>query len=264
MALAPIAFVTDYGVSDTYAAALHAAVWRVDPSLAALVGMHAVPPGDVLAGAYHVKAMALAMPPGGVVCAVVDPGVGTARRALAAVAGDRFFVLPDNGLISYAWEESPPASRECVALPVPDGASATFHGRDVFAPAAARLATGTPLGELGIGSAEPRLLDTAFAHGASQVLTGVVCVVDHFGNAVTTIRDRDLGGRRVVAAEWDGDTPCSATPVRTYAGIREGGLGVLLGSAGHLEVAARGGRAEALGGPALGAAVRVHLGEGAA
>jgi S-adenosylmethionine hydrolase len=255
---APIAFVTDYGLADTYAAALHAAVWRVDPGLVALAGMHGVLPGDVLGGAYHVKAMARAMPPGGVVCAVVDPGVGTSRGAVAAVAGGLSYAAPDNGLLSYVWDEAEPASRRCVALPTPEGASATFHGRDVFAPAAARLAGGAGLESLGEARAEPLLLQSAFARAEQRdLVTGLVCVVDRFGNAVTTVRDHDVAGRRVTAVEWEGGR--SVLVVRSYADIPDAALGVLLGSAGHWEVAANRCPAADLGGPERGAVIRMHL-----
>lgn len=257
VAPAPIAFVTDYGTADTYAAALHAAVWRVDPSLLALADAHGVPPGDVLGGAYQVKAMAAAMPPDGVVCAVVDPGVGTSRAALAVDLAGARFVLPDNGLVSYVWDECPPPSRLCVALPVPEDAAPTFHGRDVFAPAAARLAGGAAVGDLGATHGEPCLLGAAFARVESDVASGVVCAVDRFGNAVTTVRDRDVVGRRVTAVEWDGGR--SVLVVRTYAEIPDGALGVLLGSAGHWEVAARSCPAASLGGPSRGAPIRVHM-----
>jgi S-adenosylmethionine hydrolase len=257
VAPAPIAFVTDYGTVDTYAAALHAACWRVDPGLHALTGMHGVPPGDVLAGAYHVKAMARAMPPGGVVCAVVDPGVGTARGALAAAAGGLFFVAPDNGLLSYVWEEAPQEGRACVGLPPSSGASPTFHGRDVFAPAAARLAGGLGLDALGAAQPAPVLLHAAFARVEADMATGLVGVVDRFGNAITTVRDLDVRGRRVSAVEWDRGR--SVLVVRTYAEIPDGALAILLGSAGHWEVAARECPAEDLGGPARGEQVRVHL-----
>ena len=256
VATSPIAFVTDYGSHDTYAAALHAAVWAVDPSLLALTGMHGVLPGDVLGGAYHVKAMAAAMPPGAVVCAVVDPGVGTARAAIAAQLGGRTFVLPDNGLISYVWDESPPLSRQCVALPVPETASPTFHGRDVFAPAAARLAGGASLRDLG-EPVKPQLHPHAFARVEDDEAVGVVAVVDRFGNAVSTVRARDVDGRRVAAVEWEGGR--SVLVVRTYADIPDGALGVLLGSAGHWEVSAREAPAEDLGGPPRGTEIRMHL-----
>lgn len=253
----PIAFVTDYGSADTYAAALSAAVWDVDPGLLAITGMHGVPPGDVLAGAYHVKAMAMALPRGAVVCAVVDPGVGSERRAIAVDAGGRRLVLPDNGLVSYVWDETPPLSRECVALPIPEGASATFHGRDVFAPAAARLAAGASLRDLGPEKVEPVILDAAFARVEDDVAAGGVCVVDRFGNAITTVRDADLDGRRVAAVEWDGGR--SVLVVRTYADIPDQALAALVGSGGHWEIAAREAPAEDLGGPPRGAGVRLHL-----
>jgi S-adenosylmethionine hydrolase len=254
---APIAFVTDYGLADTYAAALHAAVWRVDPAMHALAGMHGVLPGDVLGGAYHLKAMARAMPAGGVLCAVVDPGVGTSRGALAAAAGTLTFVAPDNGLLSYVWDEADPTGRTCVALATPQDASPTFHGRDVFAPAAARLAGGAGLESLGEARAEPQRLDAAFARVESDRAIGVVCVVDRFGNAVTTVRDRDVAGRRVAAVEWEGGR--AALLVRTYAEIPDAALGVLLGSAGHWEVAAWRCPAADVGGPERGAEVWVHL-----
>jgi S-adenosyl-L-methionine hydrolase (adenosine-forming) len=167
-------------------------------------------------------------------------------------------VLPDNGLVSYVWDECPPLSRRCVALPVPEDASATFHGRDVFAPAAARLATGASLGDLGERRGEPILLDEAFATVEGDLATGRVCVVDHFGNAITTVRGRDLGERRVAAVEWEG-AGRSVLVAQTYGDIPEGALGALLGSSGHWEVSARECPAEDLGGPPRGATVRLHM-----
>ena len=254
---APIVFVTDFGHDDTYATALVAALWRVDPGLHAVAGMHGVAPGDVLAGAYHVKAITRALPPGSVVCAVVDPGVGTGRRAIAVEAGGVRCVAPDNGLVSYLWAEAELSGRRCVALPTFPDASATFHGRDVFAPAAARLAIGASLDDLGTALDRPLLRDDAFATaGAHATLDGVVCTVDHFGNAVTTVRDCDLRGRAIVDVSWENGATTAA--VRTYDDIGAG-LAVLTGSAGHLEIAARGRAAAELGGPARGSAVRVAL-----
>ncbi|HEV7678056.1 MAG TPA: SAM-dependent chlorinase/fluorinase [Candidatus Dormibacteraeota bacterium] len=254
---APIAFVTDFGAVDTYAAALAAACWRVDPSLHALTGMHGVPPGDVLAGAYHAKALARALPAGSVLCAVVDPGVGTARDAIAVAAGDILAVGPDNGLLSYVWSEAPPQTRRCVSLPVPRDAAATFHGRDVFAPCAARLAAGARLDDAGLARGDPLLHADAFARRDNGVVTGVVCVVDGFGNAVTTVRDVDVHADEVIAAEWAGGG--TALVVRTYAEIPIGALALLLGSAGHWEIAAQQRAAADLGGPPPGAALRMQV-----
>src|SRR5579884_4268226 len=145
----PVVFVTDYGRNDTYAAALVGAAWSVDSGVRCVHGTHGVPPGGILAGAYHLKALRFAFDRC-VLCGVVDPGVGTQRRAIAAeLDDDVMFVGPDNGLITYLWEETNPLLRNAVRIEVPDGVSSTFHGRDVFAPAAARLAAGASLEELG-------------------------------------------------------------------------------------------------------------------
>ena len=115
----PVVFVTDYGRDDAYAAALIGAAWRVEPSAICVEGTHGVPPGDVLAGAYHLKSLALAFERNVVFCAVVDPGVGTDRRAIAITTGEVFCVAPDNGLISYLWQEAPEDMRGAVQLDPP-------------------------------------------------------------------------------------------------------------------------------------------------
>jgi S-adenosylmethionine hydrolase len=127
----------------------------------------------------------------------------------------------------------------------------------VFAPAAAELAAGARLDELGELCAPPVLLDIAFARVERDVAVGVVCVVDGFGNAITTVRSCDLRGRRVTGAEWEGGATTAV--VRTYADIGAGALAILLGSAGHWEIAARSQPAATLGGPSRGAVVRVLL-----
>jgi S-adenosylmethionine hydrolase len=248
-----VVLVTDYGIVDSYAAALVGAVWRVDPGVECVDGTHGVPPGDALAGAYHVKALAHAFGPGMVLCAVVDPEVGTARRAIAVTVGGIGFTGPDTGLISYLWAETE-GDLDAVALSIPESASATFAGRDVFAPAAARIATGTPLRELGTSIKDPIILQEAFAEEHDDGFLGRVAVVDHFGSAITTVRAADLGQRRLSGAVWDGG---AATQVaRTYAEIEQP-LAVLVGSSGHVEIAARGQSAVEAGAPPRGAKVRV-------
>jgi S-adenosylmethionine hydrolase len=253
---AAVVLVTDYGSDDTYAAALVGAIWRVDPALRCVSGTHGIAPGDVLAGAYAVKAIARAFAPGTVICAVVDPGVGTARRAVAIGAAGAFCVAPDNGLASYLWHVSALLSRRCVALGSRDDAAPTFHGRDVLAPIAARLAGGARLEDCGTPVAEPVIRDSAFAVAEPGGFAGRVISIDHFGNAITSVRDADLRGRRVVGASWEHGATRSAA--RTYAEIG-GGLAAVVGSAGHVEIAADGRAAAALGGPRLGQVVRVEV-----
>ncbi len=253
----PIVFVTDYGRDDAYAAALIGAAWGVDPAAVCVEGTHGVPPGDVLAGAYHLKALARAFTAGAVFCAVVDPGVGTERRAIAVEAGNIRCVAPDNGLISYLWGETAPGNRRAVRLEVGPEAAPTFHGRDVFAPCSAALASKQGLEAAGTPIDDPAVLASAFAQRLGNHVTGRVVVVDHFGNAITTIRVGDIDGAQVRAVTWPGGG--SDGLVATYASINNGPR-ALIGSAGHVEVAARGMAAAAVGGPRLGDAVEVELG----
>lgn len=253
----PIVFITDYGRDDAYAAALLGAAWRVDPDARCVEGTHGIPAGDVLAGAYQVKALALAFGEGTVLCAVVDPEVGTSRRAIAIEVSGIRCVAPDNGLAAYLWAEAAPASRRAVRIDIPRGASTTFHGRDVFAPAAARLAAGGDLEDLGEAIGDPVVLSNAFAERTGTTLVGRVAVVDHFGNAITTVRATDIGSRSIRSVGWPGGA--SVDGVTTYADIHDGPA-ALIGSAGHLEVAARGRPVSTAGGPRLGDAITVELG----
>jgi S-adenosylmethionine hydrolase len=252
----PIVFITDYGRDDAYAAALIGAVWRVDADAICVEGTHGIPPGDVLAGAYQLKALAKAFAGGAVFCAVVDPGVGTRRRAIAVRAGPVRCVAPDNGLVSYLWEESGPGDRAAVRLRIDPGASPTFHGRDVFAPAAADLSAQESLDALGDRIDDPLILGDAFAVRADRRISGRVAVVDHFGNAITTIRAEDIGGARVGSVTWPGGA-CGDL-VAMYADI-DSGPRALIGSAGHVEVAGRGIAVASVGGPQLGDTVEVQL-----
>lgn len=253
----PIVFVTDYGYDDAYGAALIGAVLRVDPEARCVVGTHGVPAGDVLAGAYQAKSLVLAFGRPVVLCLVVDPGVGTGRRALAVQLGDVICVAPDNGLISYVWEESRHDERRAVRLDIPTRVSNTFHGRDVFAPAAARLAAYSDLLQLGIAVTDPVILKQAFATRAGNAVHGCVVRIDRFGNAITTIRTRDLEGRNVAAATWEGGA--THITVTTYDEIADG-VAVLIGSAGHVEIAARAHSAAETTGLAPGDPVAVTLG----
>ena len=255
---APVVLVTDYGTDDTYAAALVGACLRVDADLLVVSATHGVPPGDVLGGAYHLKAAAMAFPAGTVLCAVVDPGVGTGRRALALRVGTQLCVAPDNGLASYLWEEADPGTRSCVVLETPPDASATFAGRDLFAPVAAALAVGVDLAACGVAGDPPLLLGSAFVTRGDDTIAGTVCAVDHFGNAITTLRRSDLGDAELVSAAW----PSGSTRrvAHSYADAGDG-LALIIGGAGHIEVAADRRRAVEAGGPQLGEVVRFRVAE---
>ena len=195
-----VSFLSDFGHHDEFVGVVHGVIARIAPEVRVIDVGHDFPAGDVRAGALALLRAVQYLPPG-VALAVVDPGVGTERRAIAARTDWGFFVGPDNGLLAPAVAMVGGADL-IVSLEDPrfrlPAEGATFHGRDVFAPAAAVLASGeaaiTDLGpELDPTSVTPLLLPLVEADGRGGV-RGEVLWVDHFGNAQTSIAPADLEG----------------------------------------------------------------------
>lgn len=244
---------TDFGTADTYAAQMIGSLLAADPRARVAAQFHAVPPQNKPAGADALAELVAAFPPGTTFVTVVDPGVGTGRPVLAAAAGGTFHVAPDNGLLAALLDVDPAAA--VVRLPVPGGSSATFHGRDVMAPAAGRLTRGEPLSALGEPTTDWVRLDRPepFAAGDGTVL-GVVTRADRFGNLLTNVprsacpsaASATLAGRTVPAG-------------RTYADAAPGEPLALIGSNGRWEIAVRNGDAAAAFGAEPGDAVTFSL-----
>ena len=247
-------FVTDYGLEDGHAAELWAAAWSASPGVRCIDGTHLVPAGDVLTAAYRCKTLARAFGPGSVICAVVDPGVGGERAAVAVECDGVACVAPDTGLVSYLWIEA--RQRQAVRLTTPAGVSPTFHGRDLFAPVAALIATGSALGGVGEPIDAPDLREELTPVADGDRLRSLVVSVDHFGNCITGVRLSDLGGRRIASLSWPGGE--SDRVVTTYAEI-DGAVAVLWNSSGHLELAAREASASERAGVRAGTPITVVL-----
>jgi S-adenosylmethionine hydrolase len=252
-----VTLTTDFGAGSGYPAQMKGVLLAALPDARIVDVSHDVPRHDVLAGALLLEACLPWFPRGAIHVAVVDPGVGTARRALCAVDPEgRRLLAPDNGLLTPFLG---PGARAFVLAPgpsLPPPRSATFHGRDLFAPAAVLLARGEDPSALGPPVADPVRLPWPRAEAGEGELRGETLAADPFGNLVTSIRDGDLGGAQVARAEVDGR---AARWVRTFA---EGGPGELLamvGSGGRVEIAVREGSAAAVLGRARGAAVRLVL-----
>ena len=192
-----ISFLTDYGLEDGFVAACHGGAAKIAPAAQIIDITHLVPPGDVRRGAA-VLAQTIAYLPPAVHVAVVDPGVGTARRAIAVAAGESILVGPDNGLLSWAIAALD-GGKEAVQLtngelwlhPV----SATFHGRDIFMPVAAHIAAGLPLGQAGeqIGVDDLVALPAPTSRLHDGAAEGEVMSVDRFGNVQLSIPAADAG-----------------------------------------------------------------------
>jgi S-adenosyl-L-methionine hydrolase (adenosine-forming) len=190
-----LSFLTDYGLDDGFVAACHGVAARIAPDASIIDVTHLIPPGDIRRGAAVLAQTVPYLPPA-VHVAVVDPGVGTARRGIAVAAGDSVFVGPDNGLLSWAVTASGGAAR-AFSLTNRDlwlaSVAATFHGRDIFMPVAAHLADGTELDTTGtkIDVADLVTLPVPERTIRDSVAAGEVLTVDRFGNVQLTITAAD-------------------------------------------------------------------------
>jgi hypothetical protein len=257
-----ITLTTDFGVGGWFAGAMKGVVLGISPGATLIDISHSVPPQDIAHGAFVLGNAYRQFPPGTVHVAVVDPGVGTARRPILLASPAGHFVAPDNGLLTYvlldygvdlrAGAESRDFLTPLVA-DVPEGCSAyvltkqeywchpvsdTFHGRDIFAPVAASLSLGVPPREFGEPVQQVAVLNVRPPVRGQGIIEGYVIFVDPFGNLISNVPLSLLGAEDVLVeiggAEIDGLS-------RTFAD--SDGLLALAGSHGYLEIAERNGNA---------------------
>jgi S-adenosyl-L-methionine hydrolase (adenosine-forming) len=266
----PITFLSDYGLSDEFVGVVHAVIAGIVPDARVIDLTHGVPRQDVLAGATTL-ARALPYTPAGVHLAVVDPEVGALRRAVAlrTVEGDRFLVGPDNGLLLPAADAFGGVAEAIEISTSPwrlEPVSATFHGRDIFAPVAARLAGGAPLASAGT-PLEPdelvRVEQTVARHEPGALIAHVIGT-DTYGNAILDAGHDDLreSGLRLgepVAARAGGRR-IRGVVARTFSDVAAGGLLLYEDAGGSLALAVNGGDAAALLGVHAGDEVRLEAG----
>lgn len=281
MAAPLIAVLTDYGTLDPYVGVVKGVIARLLPEAHVIDLSHEVPPGDIRVGAFRLWQSVPYFPEGTVFLAVVDPGVGTARRALAAAWPGYICVAPDNGLLTYLFVNRPPTAIHALAsashrLPV---VSATFHGRDIFAPAAAHLARGEPIERLGPRIVDPVLFPLPLLQAdEDRVVRGVVLHADRFGNWISSVGRLVADGDQWMLEPWlpgcrrlrmpragasvrlpDGNV----LPLRTtFAEVEEGSLLAYVGSSGLIEIAVNRGRAADLLPGLQGQSVSLLLPEG--
>lgn len=241
-----LTLLSDFGLRDTYVAQMKGVILGLSSDVQLVDLTHDVRAQDVTEGAFQLATAWQTFPPGTVHVAVVDPGVGTARRAIAFGFHQQYFVLPDNGLASFVLDSEDPEQAVVLDRPAAHLAnvSSTFHGRDLFAPAGAQLARGMSLDDLGspiVPSSVIRLDFPSVKRAAGTVRAPIVSI-DHFGSCRTFIRPEDLPaaldrltvrcGRAVVRGV-----------VRTYGDVPEGRTLALFGSYGGLEISVRSGDA---------------------
>ena len=240
-----VTLLTDFGLRDHFVATMKGVMLGINPDLRFTDISHLVPPQDVFSGAFTLSLACFYFPRGTVHLAVVDPGVGTARKPIAVSAGRHFFVAPDNGLLTYVLE----SHKDCTAYEVTaedyflKPLSTTFHGRDVFAPVAAWISRGIPLERLGPELPDPvRLEIPPLKKVQDGQIEACILTVDHFGNLITNLKPEDvsrsakiLAGRREIAVIHS-----------TYGEGKTGEVFIVPGSTGYLEIAVKDGSASSL------------------
>jgi S-adenosylmethionine hydrolase len=245
---------TDFGTSDSYVAEMKGVILSRTPGAVLIDITHNITPGDIRSAAHVLGRAWHRFPAGTVHLVVVDPEVGSARAALALSAHGYWFVGPDNGVFTAVLHD---AEVEAVVLPTPAGASPTFHGRDLFAPAAAALLRREPLAALGHPfSAVPVRLAYTAPHYEGKAIVGEIVYIDRFGTLVTNLTAELVPPYARMEVEDLEIGPLQ----RTFADVTSGGLLAYVGSGGAIEIAVRNGSAARRLGVGVGGRIRARLG----
>jgi len=255
-----ITLTTDFGRRDPFVGIMKGVILGICRDVQLVDLTHEIAPHDVLEGALALEAASHFFPSGSIHVAVVDPGVGSARRAIAVRAGGHFFVGPDNGIFTSALlgAEWSAVSLEAAPYRLPE-VSQTFHGRDIFAPAAGHLASGVSLEDLGPHIADPERLVIPEPTIEGDAIVGEVIASDRFGNLVTSLTAECLGGISADGAFTVELAGRKLGPlVKSYEVGGPGAPSPIIGSGGRLEVFVKRGNAHAILGVGRGARVRVR------
>lgn len=245
-----VTMTSDFGTRDHYVGAMKAVILGITPTASIIDISHEIPPFNIAEGAFTIAQTYADFPSGSIHLVVVDPGVGSSRRAIVAASAGHLFIAPDNGVLSQVFErEDTWVARDIDSKLGLDQISTTFHGRDLFAPVAARLAGGLEFDQVGPLVDDPvRLPPTIPSGGVGRVLH-----IDRFGNIVTSFRPEDVensDGLRVgnlTVRNW----------AESYADAPGAGAFLIVGSSGYVEVSVNRGSAAEAAGIAAGAEVRV-------
>jgi S-adenosyl-L-methionine hydrolase (adenosine-forming) len=238
-----LTLLSDFGLNDGYVAIMKGVVAQINPHLSVIDLTHQIPPQNIAAGRFQLMNAYPYFPAGTVHVAIVDPGVGSDRRAIALQLDQGWLVGPDNGLLSGVFNQH--LILTAIELTNPHywrcpNPSVTFHGRDIFAPVGAHLASGVSIAEMGSAIDPKSLVDwplpalTVIPKGVGEHIQGCVQAIDHFGNLITNIPGQVVQGKswsvQVQQVEYPGKT--------TYADGKPGQILALIGSHGWVEIAA--------------------------
>jgi len=256
-----ITLLTDFGLRDGNVGVMKGVIWNIAPETQIADLSHTIEPQNVLMGALILGRSCPYFPQNSVHIAVVDPGVGTTRRPIAAHLGDRYFVGPDNGLLTPLLERAEKAGWPVEVVHLNrkkywlKDISYVFHGRDIFSPVAAHIANGIALKDLGEVIQDPVRLDIPKPVWTGDALLGRIMHIDYFGNVATNIRREDMSNKDLCIT-IAGQELCGL--VNTFGEKEPGELVVLYGSTGDLIVSVVNGDAASLLGVKIGDPVEVR------
>jgi S-adenosylmethionine hydrolase len=257
-----ITLTTDFGVSDHFVGVMKGVIAGICTDATVVDISHDVPPFEIAQGAYLVSQAWPYFPKGTVHVAVIDPGVGTSRRPILVEAHGHRFIGPDNGVLSLVYADVPHKAREIAnqKLFLSPHISRTFHGRDVFAPVAARIAAGTRPSSVG-PLIEDHLKLTAYKpqRTSKRAWTGSVLYIDRFGNLITNFHVSEFAGVNTRPFEVSVGTTHIHHLALTFGDAEPGEVVLVLGSSGYFEIAANQGSAAKLLGCGVGAPVDLEL-----
>ena len=242
-----ITLTTDFGTGDHEAGVLKGVIWTIAPLVQIADLSHDIKPHDILEAALLLWRAAPYFPDGTIHVTVIDPGVGTPRRGIAAHLGSQYFVGPDNGLLSLLMVRAEGDNDKLSFVHLDKSkywlpeVSNVFHGRDIFAPIAAHLASGTPLSSLGTSINDPVRIEIPMPARISKGWLGQVIHIDHFGNLSTNLNVRHLNPTKEVTVKIKGEQ--IAGLVSTFGERPIGTLVALLDSSGSIAISVVNGNA---------------------
>jgi S-adenosylmethionine hydrolase len=255
-----ITLTTDFGTEDWFVGTMKGVIASINPKATVVDISHAIASGDIRAGAFALAASYGYFPKGTVHVAIVDPGVGSKRRAFAIQTARYFFVGPDNGVLSFSVQgEKIKAvraleNRACFL----ESVSQTFHGRDVFAPVAARLARGVAIGKFGPTATSFVRLDWPEPKAHAEWIEGEVIYIDKFGNAITNIPAVSIASAGCERFQIFRGRKRICSLATHYQAVPPGRAVAVQGSSGNLEIAVNGGNASVILGLRLGDRVDIR------
>lgn len=236
-----ISLLTDFGYKDGFVGTLKAVISGINPNVSIIDVSHDIPPGDIDAAAFIIAQSAPFFPPNTIHCLVVDPGVGSVRKALIVETNTAIFVCPDNGILKYFFETEncrvfEISNKKYLKIPT----SNTFHGRDVFAPAAAFLSMGVPVEKMGqqLFDYQKGFIKKPFLE--KKNLVGEIIYIDRFGNLITNIPKDQTSGTAGVRIN---ELIIPAINI-SYSSVDKYEIVALIGSSNYLEIAQRDGSAQ--------------------